>query len=281
MSNKSKYIECILNTGQINNFIINNENYDNIDNLRKFHNYIKKQIIITNSREIKAEKLLDIASGRGGDIHKWRDSRLKYVFGFDSHKDSVNISIKRLKELIKNKIKLPFIKFYNLNILESNILNTINKIDKYTLYDIVSCQFAFHYFTTNDNTLNHVLNVISNKLIPGGRFIGTATDGDKIKNILNKGNVDIPLLTLHNVDNNSYIFNIKTKDNIRKTYFELQGESLEYFLFKDKLKTIGLKNNLKLLEFKPFYEWYNESFNLNTYEMIISFLNFSFIFEKN
>jgi hypothetical protein len=48
-------------------------------------------------------------------------------------------------------------------------------------------------------------------------------------------NVDIPLLTLLNVNESDYIFNIKTDKNIRKTYFELQGESLEHYLLKKKL----------------------------------------------
>ena len=89
-------IECILNTGQIQNFIIENDN-NSIDNLRKFHNYIKKQLIIQNSKNINANNLLDIASGRGGDMFKWRTAGLQSVFAFDNHKESVEISKDRLK----------------------------------------------------------------------------------------------------------------------------------------------------------------------------------------
>ena len=307
----SKNIECILKSGKIDNFIIKNNNY-NIDNLRKFHNYIKKQLIIENSKNINAKTLLDIASGRGGDMFKWRDSGLHNVIAFDYHSESVEISKNRLKEQllfqnkellklkqkqenIKKKYKnenyvlydlknykiLPNIEYFNLNILEKNINEQFNKLKKINLYDIISCQFAFHYFCENNETLNNTLQFISSKLKKGGLFIGTATDGDKIKKILQNNDVDIPLLTLLNVNDNSYIFNIKSKNESRKTYFELQGESLEYYLYKENFKSIAKKYNLELIQFKTFNEWYNDSFNLSPHEMIISFLNFSFIFIKN
>ena len=303
-------IECILNTGQIQNFIIENDN-SNIDNLRKFHNYIKKQLIIQNSKNINANNLLDIASGRGGDMFKWRTAGLQSVFAFDNHKESVEISKDRLKEQLlfenkellklenkqkyiqktknnpnfklydlKNYKKLPNIKYFNLNILQSNIIQKINNLDNNEKYDIISCQFAFHYFSKNIETLNQILSIISSKLKPGGVFVGTATDGDKIKKILKINDVDIPLLTLLNVNEYSYIFNIKSKNSVRKTYFELQGESLEYYLQKKQLITIAKKYNLELIEIKTFNEWYDKSFNLSPYEMIISFLNFSFVFKK-
>ena len=292
-----KHIECIINTGKLQNFIIETDNRDlNISNLRKFHNYIKRHLIVSNSKDINAKYLLDIACGRGGDMQKWKEANLKYIFAFDSHKESIvnkssDGAIYRLKELLRYT-KMPFIKFHNLNILDKDILTTINKLEKYNnlnknklnnfngLYDIVSCQFAFHYFSKNNDSLNHVFNTISNKLKPGGLFIGTATDGDKIKKILALGDVDIPLLTLLNVNESDYIFNIKTNKNIRKTYFELQGESLEHYLLKKNFTEIALKHDLEVIEIKSFNEWYDKKFNLNTYEMVISFLNFSFIFKK-
>ena len=292
-----KHIECIINTGKLQNFIIETDNRDlNISNLRKFHNYIKRHLIVSNSKDINAKYLLDIACGRGGDMQKWKEANLKYIFAFDSHKESIvnkssDGAIYRLKELLRYT-KMPFIKFHNLNILDKDILTTINKLEKYNnlnknklnnfngLYDIVSCQFAFHYFSKNNDSLNHVFNTISNKLKLGGLFIGTATDGDKIKKILALGDVDIPLLTLLNVNESDYIFNIKTNKNIRKTYFELQGESLEHYLLKKNFTEIALKHDLEVIEIKSFNEWYDKRFNLNTYEMVISFLNFSFILKK-
>jgi mRNA (guanine-N7-)-methyltransferase len=277
----NKFIDCIIKYGKIQNFIISNK-VTNIENLRKFHNYIKLQLILQASDETNAKNLLDIACGRGGDLQKWLRTNIKYIFAFDSHKESIFSSIKKgnnfdgaiarfqnIKQSYKNK--MPFINFKALDILDSNILNKINSFDSNKTYDIVSCQFALHYFAKDDNTLDCVLKVISSKLRKDGLFIGTATDGDLINNILKYGNVNIPLLTLVKREKNNYLFYIHTenkKDLTRLNYFELQGVSSEFYIFKEKLKNIASKNNLELIEYKSFYDWYK------------SFLNFSFVFKK-
>lgn len=296
-----KFINCIIKLGKIKNFIIQN-NISQIENLRKFHNFIKLNIILDSCKISNAKNLLDIACGRGGDLHKWINNKnnLQYVLAFDSHKESIFSSIdkgdsfdgaiarfRNVKKTFGSKI--PYILFKNLNILDNNILEKINFIDSNKKYDVVSCQFAFHYFCENDDILNNVLSVISVKLQKGGLFVGTATDGDLINKILNNGNVNIPLLTLIKKDYTNYLYYIKTEKTkvlTRQNYFELQGVSSEFYLFKEKLKHIALQNKLQLIEYKSFYEWYKiykktKLFQqLTIYEMVISFLNFSFIFKK-
>lgn len=161
-------------------------------------------------------------------------------------------------------------------------------MDSNKLYDVISCQFALHYFCEDDIKLDNTLKLISSKLKNNGLFIGTATDGNLIKNILDNGNVNIPLLTLVENTKNNYLFFINTNNvtNIKtKNYFEVQGVSSEFYLFKEKLTNLALKHNLKLIKYTSFYDWYqtykNEtSFELTLYEMVISFLNFSFTFQK-
>lgn len=295
-----KFIYCIIKYGKIQNFILTNKSKQ-IDNLRKFHNYIKLQLILQASKETNAQNLLDIACGRGGDLQKWLKINLKYILAFDSHStsiysstqkgDSFDGAIARFRNIKKYyKGKIPFINFQNLNILDNNILSILNNIDSNKLYDIVSCQFAFHYFSKNDIILNNTLNVISKKLKKGGLFIGTCTDGDLVSNILSNGNVNIPLLTLIKGDTSSnYLFYIQTEYSqklTRQNYFELQGVSSEFYVYKQKFKDIAYKNNLELIEYKSFYDWYQDfkiqdkQTELSIYEMVISFLNFSFIFKK-
>lgn len=315
-------INCILKTGSIQNFMINLNNEQKsakgITNMRKFHNLIKTQLIISSCESIKAKSLLDIACGRGGDIHKWIQAKLKYIFAFDNHSESIfneiqkghsfDGAIGRFKQINKiSKTKLPFMKFYNIDILANDSLTKINGYDSNKIYDIVSCQFAFHYFCKNTNSTEHVLSIISKKLKKGGLFIGTATNGDLIHNILSQGNVNIPLLTLlknnESSVSNNYLFYITEfsennkkidESGIRKNYFEIQGVSSEYYLFKEKLSKLAIKYDLELVEYKSFYEWYTElkqkiksnqsGFKelqeMTIYEFVISFLNFSFIFKK-
>ena len=296
-----KFINCIISLGKIHNFIIKDKILQ-IENLRKFHNFIKLNLILDACKITNGKNLLDIACGRGGDLQKWINNKnnLQYILAFDSHKESIFSSIKKgdtfdgaiarfqnIKQSFRGK--MPYIIFKNLSILDNNILEKLNTIDSNKKYDVISCQFALHYFCENDNKLNNVLNIISIKLKKDGLFIGTATDGDLINKILNNGNVNIPLLSLLKKDFNNYLFYIQTEKSkvlTRQNYFELQGVSSEFYLFKEKLKILALQNNLQLIEYKSFYEWYqiykkNKSFNkLTIYEMVISFLNFSFIFKK-
>ncbi len=199
------------------------------------------------------------------------------------------------------KTKLPFIKYFELDALDAQIIPKLNKLeqniknlDKYdniNVYDVVSCQFALHYFCKTEDTLNSVLKLVSKKLKKGGLFIGTATDGDLIKNILNYGNVSIPLLTLIKQSYNNYLFYIQTENDTTlttKNYFQIKGVSSEYYLFKNTLIKLAAQNNLELIQIKSFYDYYQDykntsyypKFEMTPYEMLISFLNFSFIFIK-
>ena len=297
--NIENMIYCIILNAKIHNFNIQNKN-NTIDNLRKFHNTIKNKLIFTYSKLSNANHLMDIACGRGGDLNKWINPQLnlKYILAFDSHAESIFSSTKKGQDFdgaiarflnLKGKNrKLPFVLFKHLDILNTDILKNVNNIDNSKSYDIISCQFAFHYFTQNTNTINNVLYVVSSKLKKGGYFIGTATDGDLIHNILKKGNVNISMLDIIQKENNNYVFNIDTsKNNSTQNYFQLKGASSEFFIFKNLLKDIALIHNLILIEYKSFHEYYTEFkqkkllyANLTSYEMIISFLNFSFVFQK-
>ena len=57
--------------------------------IRKFHNWIKLQLILDSKRVTNGSNLLDVAVGRGGDIIKWSKAKFKYVIGFDSDSKSI------------------------------------------------------------------------------------------------------------------------------------------------------------------------------------------------
>jgi mRNA (guanine-N7-)-methyltransferase len=309
MEYTSTLINCILETGTIQNFILEKKYDLNINRLRTFHNLIKKQLYEQTNILInysKTKSLLDLACGKGGDIQKWLLlNNIKYILAVDYNIESIKATrnkngydgaIARWNNIKKTKTNTPYIRFEILNLLNPISLSIINNIDNNKKYEIISCQFALHYFAENYETLFNIFKLISSKLKKGGIFIGTATNGDLIYNILNNGNVKIPLLTLEKLNLNNYLFNIteETYDETRKSYFKLEGESSEYYLFIYNIKKI-IKNpeiNMDIIEIKSFYEWYNNPYIINKlkqysnyplspYEMIISFLNFSFIFKKN
>mgnify|MGYP001165663163 CR=1 FL=1 len=85
---------------------------ESLEGLRKFHNWIKLQLIIDARRTTNGTKLLDVAVGRGGDIIKWSKAKIKYVTGFDSDSKSIyekinfDGAIKRYNS-VKSQINMP------------------------------------------------------------------------------------------------------------------------------------------------------------------------------
>lgn len=259
-------------------------NNTSTESLRKFHNWIKLQLILDSKRMTNGTKLLDVAVGRGGDILKWSKARFKYVTGFDSDSKSIyekndfDGAIKRYTG-VKSQMNMPKCYFWNLSATDPFILNKLNGKDRDCIYDVVSCQFSFHYFVKE---IDIVLDMISKKLKPGGIFIGTAMNGERVKQILSNGNIKNNAMTIEHVDENMYAFTMNSEKTSRETYFEYRGASTEYYLYKDyfieKCKTF----NLLPVMITDFHEW-NKKYTgqeLTVEDMYCSFLNFSFLFQK-
>jgi len=259
---------------------------ESLEGLRKFHNWIKSQLIFEAQRKTKGECLLDIAVGRGGDIMKWNKARLKYVTGFDVDNKSIyeknefDGAIKRYNSM-KHLPNMPKCYFWNISAVDPFALSIVNGKDNNKVYDIVSCQFSFHYFV---NDIDITLNMISKKLKTDGYFIGTAADGDVISSLLslNNGNFENDTICLKKTDNEGmYSFELKSVKSSRETYFEYRGASIEYFLHKDHLIEKCKNHGLELIKINNFTEIYDTyRFDLTEKEQMCSFLNFSFIFKK-
>jgi len=259
---------------------------ESLDGLRKFHNWIKSRLISDAQRKTNGEYLLDIAVGRGGDIMKWANARLKFVTGFDIdaksiyEKNAFDGAIKRYNS-VKHLPNVPRCYFWKISATDPFVLNLINGKDNAKIYDIVSCQFSFHYFV---NDMDITLNLISKKLKTGGYFIGTSADGDVINSFLAIHGNDFEnevLKIKRNTDPGMYSFDLKSLKTSRETYFEYRGVSNEYFLYRDHLIEKCKRHNLELIEIKNFSELYDEyKFNLTRNEQMCSFLNFSFVFKK-
>jgi len=280
---KDTLVYCIVKLGKIHKLYIDVP--ENTKNLREFHNWIKKELIFQYSSKINAKCLLDLATGRGGDILKWKKAGLKYINAIDSDHGSIYEqekfagAIKRLNDL-KYKTYIPKINFWEFSVTDENILHSLNNKDKNMSYDIISCQFAFHYFVKD---IDIVLNLISNKLRPGGYFIGTASDGDLIKNNLENGDINLPILNIIKDDNgDKYIYEMFSGKVQNESYFDYKGAITEYFLHKDFIEKKCKEYKLELVSMQNFHEWYKDykGYKLSIQEMVASFLNFTFVFKN-
>ena len=174
--------------------------------------------------ETNAEKyiyLIDtpcVAIGKGGDIQKFIENNLKFVYGIDISRDNIQNRIDgacarylNKKKSTKNLFKAVFlpgdssknIKMgYSFdNEKNRNINNAIQGMgpkDKqilgdniYNMYGISkggfnvgSIQFAIHYMFETNEKLHEFLRNVSDHIQVGGYFIGTAYDGERVFNYL-------------------------------------------------------------------------------------------------
>jgi len=194
----------------------------NTQALRNFHNlYVKNKLIVGASNP--DDRMLDFACGKGGDLSKWRMSRLKFVLGLDLSRDNIQNQVdgacsRYLGDCRKyGEQNMPRCLFFtgdsgkNIRTTGDAFSNTSERtyvkaifgqgdknpkelppavIKSFGLaeagFDIGSVQFAIHYFFENELVLHQFLRNVSDCIRVGGHFIGTTYDGQTVFEQLRK-----------------------------------------------------------------------------------------------
>jgi len=106
--------------------------------MRKYHNIIKQNIL----HKYKGN-LLDIGTGNGGDLHKWKNFR-KIVCVEPDHEKIKVLKERISKSEIRNRISI--------------LQNTIQNVELKDIYNIATCFFALNDFTYSDidNMLDNI-----------------------------------------------------------------------------------------------------------------------------
>ncbi|KAL6592805.1 hypothetical protein U3516DRAFT_649166 [Neocallimastix sp. 'constans'] len=105
--------------------------------MRKYHNIIKQNIL----HKYKGN-LLDIGTGNGGDLHKWKNFR-KIVCVEPDHEKIKVLKERISKSEIRNRISI--------------LQNTIQNVELKDIYDVATCFFAL-----NDFTYTNISRMLSN-----------------------------------------------------------------------------------------------------------------------
>lgn len=184
--------------------------------MKNFHNeYIKKGELIM--RMPRGSSLFDIGCGKAGDLKKWMDAGFSKVLGLDVVRDNIENrkngayarTIEAKKRLGLNVSKTPFAYLTmdcSQKITPDYVSGLTDEDDKEVAklmwgmsvkatdpqllryknfaqggFNVVSCQFATHYFFENETKLDNFIYNISQYLKVGGFFIGTCLDGQLIK----------------------------------------------------------------------------------------------------
>ncbi len=187
--------------------------------LKDFHNlYVKKRLIMGAAKQ--GDTLIDFACGKAGDLPKWINAKLSFVFGVDISKDNLENRIDgacaRFLNLKKTTKNMPYALFVNgnsaFNIKNGSAMlnekakqitaavfgNGPKEADKIGRgvarqygrgvdgFNVSSCQFAIHYFFETPDTLREFVKNVAECTKHNGYFIGTCYDGKLVFNELKK-----------------------------------------------------------------------------------------------
>ena len=127
-------------------------------NLRDFHNWLKKDLIMRNTSD--GESLLDLGCGQGGDLLKWGAANLGNVCGVD-------ISQQSLVELLQRydvgkaagKMKFTIKTFWGDCSKDLRDQICAHTPEHTRLFDCVSSMFSLHY---NFSSVESIDNFFSN-----------------------------------------------------------------------------------------------------------------------
>ena len=163
-------------------------------------------------------------------------------------------------------------------------------------FDIISCQFAMHYFFKNKTLLDTFLNNITDNLKVGGKFIATCFDGRKIFKMLKSSNSEE-----RKDENDKLLWRITKKYKQKKlldtdkclgmpidVYIETFNDTFEEYLVNiEYLKSILEPYGLEITSIKSFEDYYNEiqkqailKEEVNEFGKEFSYLNMSLVITK-
>lgn len=136
--------------------------------LKRFHNHVKRQLLRMLAYESPA--LLDLACGRGGDVHKWNQANVRYVYGIDACPRELEEARRRYVDS-DGATACTFA-------YEERIAQT--HVSWPRTFSHASCMFALHYMTFTDRAFETTLRNVANALVPGGLFFGIVSNGEVI-----------------------------------------------------------------------------------------------------
>jgi mRNA capping enzyme len=239
MITSGQNIPTIQEVGMNEDVYYNKSNSGSRDVLQKLHNYIKLQLILSNS--VSGQTMIDFACGKGGDLWKWDEAQLSFVFGIDYSRDNIENRFdgacsRYLKDRQKGmKTRCLFVigdcskNIRNgdglLNDRQKEITNNVMGVKSKsenmigTLYgvgangfNLGSCQFAIHYFFKNVSVLSSFMTNLVQNIQLGGLFLGTCFDGKKLYNTFIEHKTNKITITTNGMNEELYWYCVQKYD---------------------------------------------------------------------
>ncbi|KAJ3609699.1 hypothetical protein NHX12_024210, partial [Muraenolepis orangiensis] len=150
--------------------------------MRNFNNWLKsvligemvQEVLKGGSRDIR---VLDLGCGKGGDLLKWKKSRIKHLVCADIASVSVEQCQSRYQDMSRRAHRNdPVFTAQFITADCSKELLSGHLKEPEVQFDICSCQFVLHYSFESQKQAENMLKNACAHLKPGGFFIGTTPD---------------------------------------------------------------------------------------------------------
>jgi SAM-dependent methyltransferase len=174
---------------------------------RYFNSYVKSQLI---SRNYNANFVIDMASGKGQDLGRYFSTKIKNLLMLEIDQSALDELLTRKYDIAKSlriqqidkPIELDYIS-ESTNVLtaqmdlnESSQVNIQKLISTFKYFksnsvDLIVCNFALHYLVKDSSHIRNIVDFISYWLKPGGEFIFTALNSEKINALIKTGKWEV------------------------------------------------------------------------------------------
>ena len=224
--------------------------------MRQFNNWLKAVQIYLHTRP--GYSVLDMCCGKGGDLFKWAQAHCtSYVAA-----DTALLSVQELANRYNQMREPPF----RPTLLVGDCFHhrISNFLPQQTTFDVVSCQFAIHYAFETENRVRRLLQNVTDRLNPGGFFIGTTVDSNvlvrKIR-ALDQLTISTPVYTVKFDDTHtSKKFAKANPFGVRYSFTldESVEDCPEYLVHFPTFEAIASEYGLELVMLSNFHKFFRE-----------------------
>ncbi|KAK3576375.1 hypothetical protein CHS0354_018923 [Potamilus streckersoni] len=246
--------------------------------MRNFNNWIKSVLIGETLQTLKKERghrgiaVLDLCSGKGGDLLKWKKGDIARLVCTDIAGTSVEQSEVRYKEMLnreRHKDQVFTAEFITADCTKVRLREMYK--DPNMKLDLCSCQFSFHYcFESLPQAQMMLQNAVENLQL-GGYFIGSTPHAQELVHRLRES----PDMSFGN-EVYRVTFDLPDKENIplfgAKYNFHLEGvvDCPEFLVFFPVLIKLAEEYGMKLRFKKTFADYFNEQIENQEHRVLLS-----------
>lgn len=258
------------------------------ENIPIFHSNVKWNILKNDLVLNKKINILDLAIGRGGDLFKYTDTypNIDVIYGIDIDETAIEECKSRWIESSKKTTGKLEAVVQDVNKTDE----TIQCIKKYMgckKFDLIVCNFAFHYFVENEEKTQNIINLIETFCKKGTLVWITCPDGEALTQLLHKyktSHIVNSTYELKSLEGNKVQYKIKSR------YFDtakpgheiiMDGVSNEYLVNVSLLDKLFTNAKFKNIQQSHFSNWMSSiKNNLTNLEKEISSANISLIYKR-